>query len=109
MVATASVVSKFTLGPLSMFVDGKLIRDKVRFYMKQLDFPEEDSDEYEQLSEDLKERIGRFQPKSHHLLQWTARRLVTKTPFTFVNSFLKEILDEMEQIGLDILKKEAAN
>ena len=39
--------------------------------MKQLEFPDEDSDECEQLSEDLQKRVGKLLPKSHQdLLQW---------------------------------------
>lgn len=125
MVAVASVLCKFTLGPFSHFIDEKLIRDKVRFYMKQLEFPEEDSDECEQLSEDLQKKIRKFQPESTHqdLLQWlksfdpddkynirnVAGMIVTNAPLTFVNRFLKEILEEMEQTALDILSEAAVN
>lgn len=125
MVAVASVLCKFTLGPFSHFIDEKLIRDKVRFYMKQLEFPEEDSDECEQLSEDLQKKIRKFQPESTHQdpLQWlksfdpddkynirnVAGMIVTNAPLTFVNRFLKEILEEMEQTALDILSEAAVN
>ena len=93
--------------------------------MKQLEFPEEGSDECEQLSEDLQKKVSKFHPKSTHqdLLQWlksfdpnnkynirnVAGMIVTNAPLTFVNRFLKEILDEMEQTALDILSEAAVN
>ena len=124
MVAVASVVMKFSLGPFSLFVDGKMIRANVGFFKEQLEFPDEDSEEFELLSEDLQKRVGKFQPKSHQdLLQWLKSfdpdnkynirefvgMIVTNRPFTFVKSFLEKILDEMQQTAMDILMEAPIN
>ena len=124
MLAVASVVMKVYLGPFSLFIDGILIRDNVRFFKKQLEFPDEDSEEFDLLSEDLQKRVGKLQPKSHQdLLQWLksfdpdnqynirkiAGMIVTNKPLTFVKSFLEKILDEMQQTALDILMEAPIN
>jgi hypothetical protein len=117
MVATTSVVSKF-LGPISLFVDGKLIREKVKFYSKGLEFPENESEEFEMLSEDLQKRVGKFHPKpGQDLLQllksfdrddtynirMVKKMIITKKPFVFVYRLLNLILDEMKETALAIL------
>ena len=120
-VAVASVVSvvvNFPLPLFSLFDDGILIKNNVHFFKKQLEFPDEDSEEFDLLSKDLQKRVGKLQPKSHQdLLQWLKSfdpdnqynirkfvgRIVANRPLTFVKSFLEKILDEMQQIALDIL------
>ena len=124
MVAVASVVMKFALGDFSFLINGQLIRNKVHFYKRQLGFPDEDSEEFDLLSEDLQKRVGKFQHQPcQDLLQWLksfdpdnkydirefSGIFVTNTPFTFVKSFLEEILDEMEQTALDILMEAPIN
>ena len=124
MVAVASVVIKFALGVFSPFIDEKLIRNKVHFYKRQLGFPDEDSEEFKKLSEDLQRRVGMFQQQPcQDLLQWLKSFdpdnkydirqfggiFVTNRPLTFVKSFLEKILDEMEQTALDILMEAPIN
>ena len=118
-VAAASVASKLTLGPVGYLVDVKLIRDKVRFYSKQLEFPDIDSDEYSVLSGDLQKKLEKFYPKpnSQDHLEWLqsfdsnntfnikmfGKMITTKKPLVFVYRFLNLVLDEMEETALAIL------
>ena len=123
MVAAASVVSKITLGPFSLLVDGKLIRDKVKFYSKQMEFPGNESEEFSTLSDDLQQRVKRFHPSpDEDICQWLksfdhdntfnirkyGKLIVTKKPLMFVYHFLNHILVEMEETALAIFSEAAA-
>ena len=118
LVAAASVASKFGLGPYSLVVDGKLIRNKVKFYFSQL-FPDIDSEEFRKLPEDLQQRLKKFNPKSDEdLVEWlklfdpdgiynirmVKRMVLTRKPFAFVHGLLHMILDEMQETALALLK-----
>ena len=120
MVAVASIVGKFVFGLFSLFIDEKLIRDKVHFYCRQLEFPTLHSDEFKQLSEYLQKRVQKFYP-DRDLLQWLksfdpdnkynirkyAGMLFTNHPVKFVYLFLKGILDEMEETALAVISEVA--
>ncbi len=119
MVAVASIASKLALGPFGLFVDGKLIRDNVKFFSKQMEFPDVASDEFSVLSEDLQKRLKQFHPKpSQNLLKWLksfdpnntfnikapfGMMIISKNPFKFVYHFLNLVLDEMKETALAIL------
>ena len=123
LVAAASVAGKFGLGPISLVVDGKLIRNKVKFYFSQL-FPEIDSEEFKKLPEDLQQRVWKFNSKpDQDLIDWlklfdpddrynmrmVKKMIITKKPFAFVHGLLHMILDEMEETALAVLKWSAEN
>ena len=124
MVAAASVVMKFTLGPFSLFIDATLLRNRIHFYKKQLEFPDEDSNEFKRLSKDLQKKVSKLQPKDDQDLleclksfdpdnKYNIRKslgvILSNRPMTFVKSFLEKILDEMQQTALDILMEAQIN
>ena len=118
MVAAGSVVTKFASGSLLFLNDGKLIKNKVSFYCKQLEFPDPDSEEFNMLSDDLQRRVERFYPgpdadicewlksfDSENTFKIRKRRklIMTNKPLKFVYRFLNFILDKMEEAALAIL------
>ena len=120
MVAAASVVMKFSFGHPWFFMIGNLIRSKVHFYKRQLGFPDEDSEEFDLLSEDLQKRVGKFQQQPcQDLLEWlksfdpdnqyNIRKFVGMIVTSCPVGFLMEILDEMQQTALAILMEAPIN
>ena len=118
MVAAGSVVTKFASGSLLFLNDGKLIKNKVNFYCKQLEFPDPDSEEFKMLSDDLQRRVKRFHPRPDvDVCEWLksfdpdntfklrkrGKLIMTKKPLKFVYRFLNFILDEMQAAALAIL------
>ena len=118
LVAAASIAGKFGLGPFSLVVDGKLIRNKVKFYFSQL-FPDIDSEEFMKLPEDLQQKVEKFNPKpDKDLLEWlklfdrddiynirmVKKMVLTRKPFAFVHGLLHMILEEMQETALALLK-----
>lgn len=118
MVATASVASKFALGPFSLWIDNKLIRDKVKFYAKQLELPDPGSTEFLSLSKELQKSIQMFYNSSgKDDLRWLKsfdrenkfniriyrKAIVTSNPLSFVYHILNIILDRMGETAACIL------
>ncbi|CAB3991261.1 interferon-inducible GTPase 5-like [Paramuricea clavata] len=116
MTATASVASKFGLAP-SLRVDEKLITSKIKFYRSQLEFPENNSEEFKMLTENLQKRVEKFYLKPDQpVLSWLKSFdegnaydikmygpfMVTNKPFKFVHKFLNLVLDDMEETALEI-------
>ncbi|CAB4027714.1 interferon-inducible GTPase 5-like [Paramuricea clavata] len=122
MVAAASVASKFGLGPFCLFIDGKLIRKKFEFYSIQLEFPDNGSEEFQMLTEELQKKVEKFYQKpNQNRVDWLKsfdrdntfnmrmykKMMITKKPLVFVYRFLNLILDEMEETALAIVDEAA--
>ena len=101
-----------------------LIRNKVNFYSKSLEFPEKGSGEFESLSKDLQQKLEEFRPEhsnSEEMLQWLrsfdhddtynirmyGKMLITNKALTFVYQLLNLILDEMEETAFNVIQEAA--
>jgi hypothetical protein len=118
MTAILSVVSTFGLGLFSLLVDPQLIKSKVKFYRSQLSFPENGSEEFTMLTEDLQKKVTHFHLEpDQEMLPWLKSfdrdnkydirmwgpLMISKRPLKLVDEFLKQILDEMEIVASEIL------
>ena len=63
LASVASVATKLSLGPLSFSIDKQRIKSKINFYRLQLGFPETDSEEFQNLPEELQKRVEMFDLK----------------------------------------------
>ena len=125
MVAAVSVVPKFSVGSFLLLHEGKLIKEKVKFYCEQMEFPDPDSEEFDMLSDHLQKIVKSFYPgPDQDTCEWLksfypqdafkirkhgkAGKLIrTKQPLMFVYRFLNLILDKMEDAALVILVEAA--
>ena len=118
MVAAASVVPKFAAGSLLLLHKGKHIKEKVKFYCEQMEFPDPDSEEFDRLSDDLQQKVKDFQPgPDQDTCEWLksfdsqgaykirkhGKLIRTGSPLMFVYRFLNFVLDSMGETACRVL------
>ena len=119
MVAAASIEKERSKIWFSFeYIHEKRFVEAVKFYCAQLEFPDENSEEFWMLSEDLQQKVRNINPSYNDFLHWLKRFdkgnlhelkkrkghfVVAKNTWLFINHCLKLILREMEEVALDVL------
>jgi hypothetical protein len=126
MVAFKSLILKtFTTESYSCNVNYASISEKVAFYRSQLGFPEKDSKEFQEMSEELQRQVERFYlPVNTDVNSWLeefdgddtdgntsasdegkADVTMLDSPYSFVYLSLNCVLNTMNEVALNILNE----